>query len=316
MKLIVKEYLASLKERGELDAILPDLLSQMGMNVYSRPGRGTRQDGVDVAAVGDMDGKGEKVYLFSIKAGDLTRSDWDGASAQSLRPSLNEIIDAYIPNNLPVEHRDKKIVICITLGGDIQEQVRRQLKGFLSQNAPGNVTFEEWNGDKIAEYILQYFMNEDLLPDAARSDFRKSLAMIDEPDVAYGHYVALLNSLVSIRRVTDKKRLMAIRQIAICLWILFSWSRTAGNMESAYRAAESSLLHGWQLLKACAGKKTKTARAMNSAFMSIFVAYQSIATGFLKENVLPYVGITDGLSTAVRGSTNLDVNLKLFEVLG
>ncbi len=30
MKLILKQYLASLKERKELDAVLPDLLSSMG----------------------------------------------------------------------------------------------------------------------------------------------------------------------------------------------------------------------------------------------------------------------------------------------
>src|SRR6185437_12411164 len=85
MKLIIKEYLASLRERGELDAILPDLLSQMGLNVYSRPGRGTRQDGVDVGAVGSIDGGPEKVYLFTIKAGDLSRATWDG-NPQCVRP--------------------------------------------------------------------------------------------------------------------------------------------------------------------------------------------------------------------------------------
>lgn len=31
MKLILKEYLRSLKERNELDALLPDLLTEMGM---------------------------------------------------------------------------------------------------------------------------------------------------------------------------------------------------------------------------------------------------------------------------------------------
>ena len=121
MKLIIREYLASLRERGELDAILPDLLSQLGLNVYSRPARGTRQDGVDVGAVGSVNGGPEKVYLFSIKAGDLTRKEWDGDAAQSLRPSLNEILDSYIPNRIPVEHREKEIVICITIGGDVQE---------------------------------------------------------------------------------------------------------------------------------------------------------------------------------------------------
>lgn len=134
MKLILKEYLSSLRERGELDAIFPDLLSQLGLNVYSRPGRGTRQDGVDVGAVGSMDGGSEKVYLFSIKPGDLTRKDWDGDSVQSLRPSLNEILDAYIPNRLPAEHHGKDIVICIGIGGDVQEQVRPQLTGFIEKN--------------------------------------------------------------------------------------------------------------------------------------------------------------------------------------
>src|SRR3990170_2259120 len=150
MKLIIREYLASLRERGELDAILPDLLSQLGLNVYSRPGRGTRQDGVDVAAVGALEDCTEKVYLFSIKPGDLTRKAWDGDSVQSLRPSLNEILDSYIPNRLPAEHRGKPIVICIAIGGDIQEQVRPQVTGFIAQRSTQNVSFEEWNGDKLA----------------------------------------------------------------------------------------------------------------------------------------------------------------------
>lgn len=48
-----------------------------------------------MGAVGSLDGGPEKVYLFSIKAGDLTRREWDGDAAQSLRPSLNEILDSY-----------------------------------------------------------------------------------------------------------------------------------------------------------------------------------------------------------------------------
>jgi hypothetical protein len=87
MKLIIREYLSSLKERGELDAVLPDLLSERGLNVYSRPGRGTRQDGVDVGAVGSLDGGSEKVYLFSIKPGDLTRRDWDPGVGPGVGPS-------------------------------------------------------------------------------------------------------------------------------------------------------------------------------------------------------------------------------------
>ena len=75
MRLLFAEYLASLKERDELDKIMPDLLSELGLNVISKPARGARQFGVDVAAVGKLGDGGERVYLLSIKPGILQRSD-------------------------------------------------------------------------------------------------------------------------------------------------------------------------------------------------------------------------------------------------
>lgn len=316
MKLIIREYLASLRERGELDAILPDLLSQLGMNVFSRPGRGTRQDGVDVAAVGKMDGKVQKVYLFTIKPGDLTRRDWYGGSVQDLRPSLAEILDAYIPNRLPAEHQEKDIVICICVGGDIQEQVRPQLEGFIKQHQQPNITFEEWNGDKLASLIQSSFLSEDLLPRNARSQLRKSLAMLDEPDTSYKHFAALIRSLSVVEHLKHTQRVTAIRQMSLCLWILFAWGREAGNMESAYRSSELTLLHAWKIVSFYAGKKNKPAQAVVSAFHSILSAYQQICSEYLAKCVLPHVRTRDGLSSAIRGSCSLDTNLKLFDVLG
>jgi hypothetical protein len=266
MKLVLKEYLASLGERGELDAILPDLLSQMGLNIFSRPGRGTRQDGVDVGAVGSMDGGPEKVYLLSIKPGDLTRATWDSASVQSTRPSLNEIRDAYIPNRLPSEHRDKGIVICVCVGGDVQEQVRPALEGFIKQNATDRIAYEQWNGDRLAGLIEDNFLREDLVPSETRSLLRKSLAMLDQPDISYKHFAALTRALAKAGGVGDRQALLAIRQMALCLWILFSWARKEGNMESAYLSGELALLHAWQLARAYAGKTTKTAESVMSTF--------------------------------------------------
>ncbi len=315
MKLIIREYLGSLRERSELDAILPDLLSQLGLNVYSRPGRGTRQDGVDVGAVGSLNGGPEKVYLFSIKAGDLTRKEWDGDAVQSLRPSLNEILDAYIPNRIPVEHRGKEIVICITIGGDVQEQVRPQLTGFISQNTSPNISFEEWNGDRLASLIQSSFLREDLLPAGARSQLRKALALLDEPDAAYRHFDALITLLSKSAMSKSADRVRAIRQISICLWMLFAWARESANMEAAYRSGELTLLHAWNILREFAGTDTKATDASLTAFSSVFQAYQQICTEFLSK-VLPHVNKLHGLSSAVRSSCGLDVNLKMFDLLG
>ncbi|MBK1681898.1 hypothetical protein [Rhodocyclus tenuis] len=316
MKLIIKEYLASLKERDELDAILPDLLSQLGLNVYSRPARGTRQDGVDVGAVGSLDGGPEKVYLFSIKAGDLTRREWDGDAAQSLRPSLNEILDSYIPSRLPAEHRGKDISICITIGGNVLEQVRPLLTGYIAQNSSAKISFEEWNGDKLAAYIQSEFLREDLLPEEARSLLRKSLAMLDEPEISYRHFAALIRGLSAVEALNDVRRITAIRQMSICLWILFSWAREAENVESAYLAGEFTLLHAWNIFRFYVGQNTKAARAIETAFLSIFLAYRQVCSEFLGKNVLPYVGKLHAISDAIRGSCSLEVNLKLFDILG
>jgi len=315
MKLIIKEYLSSLRERGELDVILPDLLSQLGLNVYSRPARGTRQDGVDVGAVGSLNDGPEKVYLFTIKPGDLTRSAWDG-DVQSVRPSLNEILDAYIPTRLPSEHRDKDIVICICCGGDIQEPVQTSLEGFIQNNTKGKISFEEWNGDKLASLIQSSFLREDLLPKEARSHLRKSLALLDEPETSYRHFAALIKSLSAIDALSDTERVMAIRQMSICLWILFAWARKAENMESAYLSSEYVMLHAWKIVKLYAGQKKKAAQAVEGAFFSIFFAYQQISGEFHTKNVLPHVNKLHALSSAIHASCGLDVNLKLFDLLG
>ena len=68
MKLIFSEYLASLKERGELDVIMPDLLSEIGFTVFSKPAVGTKQHGVDVAAVGPGQGRQGRVPRRGVGA--------------------------------------------------------------------------------------------------------------------------------------------------------------------------------------------------------------------------------------------------------
>jgi len=87
MKLLLREYLSSLRERDELDALMPALLSELGFTVLTRPRRGTRQFGVDFAAVGPDETGERKVYLFSIKAGDLGRGHWADGEQPCVPPS-------------------------------------------------------------------------------------------------------------------------------------------------------------------------------------------------------------------------------------
>lgn len=316
MKLILRQYLLSLKERDELDVILPDLVSQLGLNVFSRPTRGTRQDGVDVAAVGSLDEELDAVFLFSIKAGNLTRTEWNGPSHQALRPSLDEILDSYIPNRLPPEHRAKNIVICIVLGGDVHETVRPLLSGYISTNTRENIRFQEWNGDKLASRIQSSFLREEFFPNENRAFLRKALAMLDEPETSYRHFSHLIATLSETDGKTAEQHLTAIRQMSLCLWILFAWAREAKNLEAAYRAGELTLLHAWKITRLYRKQTTNIERSVQSTFNAILQTYSHICDSFFSENVIPYADRLHGLSVAAQGESGLDVNLKLFDLLG
>lgn len=312
MKLILREYIGSLKEREELDAILPDLLSELGYHVFSRPGRGTTQHGVDVAAIGEHNGE-RKVFLFTVKRGDIGRDDWN-SGPQALRQSLDDIQDAYIPTRIPPEHKDLKIVICICFGGDVKEQVRTALTNYTNQRATDRLSFEEWNGDKLAGYLLNGVLREEVLPKAQRADFQKAVALVDEPDVAYRHFAALLEKLRTA--TTRHEKVRSARQVYLCLWILYVWARDIGNLEAPYRASELALLSVWELLKNEIGAGDAEIDALAAVFVQLVNLNAGIANQFLGGKIYPHTKTPHALSVAVGTRSAEDVNLKLFDILG
>jgi hypothetical protein len=317
MKLVIKEYLASLNERNELDAILPDLLSQLGLTVFGKPIRGASERGVDVAAVGSIYGGIEKVYLFSIKAGDLTRSTWNGNEDQALRPSLDEIIDSYIPNRLPPEHKGKPIVICPCFGGDVQTPVIDLFTGYMNSRSKDNIEFEVWHGDKLAGLINDDFLHENFMPENTRSLLRKSLAILDEPDASFSYFSYLLSILrESVEEAKAEDVLKVLRQINICLWILYGWSRQEKNLESVYLSSEISYLNAWHISSPFLDKKSKNAKLIQLSLQSIQKTYLKVSQDYLAKVVMPYMNDYGAISRGVSSSSSVDINLKLFDLLG
>jgi hypothetical protein len=316
MKLLFRSYLASLRERNELDAILPDLLSELGYTVYSRPQRGTAQAGVDIAAVGtDEDGK-RKIFLFSVKQGDLTRQSWNDGTVQGLRPSLDEIIDNYIPHRIPKRYQKLKIVICLVFGGDMQEQVRSTVNGYIKKHTTKKISFDEWNGDKLAGLLLQGILREEIMPKALRSHFQKSVALVDEPDIAYRHFARLVKEL-SLFANSERGRIRVARQLYIAVWVLFVWARDIDNVEAPYQASELILLNIWNLVRPYIGRKSSAAgKAIALVLHYAIRLHLAIASELLEKKILPHVGTRDGVSAAVQTRSSVDVNLRLFDTLG
>ena len=316
MKLIFRQYLASLRERRELDAVLPDLLSELGYTVISRPSIGTRQYGVDVAALSPPDNEGKrKLYLFSLKQGDLTRADWDG-TPQALRSSINKIIDVYIPMRVAKAHRKHEVVICLCFGGDVQEAVRDNLTMFTNDLTREGLSFEEWNGDYLAGLLVDGVLREQLVSPELRTHFQKAVAMVDEPEVAFTHFAALIHGICATTGTTPKQRTTILRQLSICLWVFFVWARDTGNNEAPYRASERALLHAWQLVCDDIARTSKASEEIGVAYADLVDLHFTIWDALVGEKILPYVDKQHAVSVAVNSSASADVNLKLFETLG
>ncbi|UVK50960.1 hypothetical protein DBIPINDM_004161 [Mesorhizobium sp. AR02] len=316
MKLVIREYLASLRERGELDAVLPDLLTELGFVVYSRPGRGTRQYGVDVGAVGKGRDGVRRVHLFSVKSGDLDRGEWNTASPQSLRPSLDEILDVYVTSRIPPEHSDLPIAICLCFGGAIDEQVRAEVTGYIRRNTTEKISFEEWNGDILAQVILDGILREELLAAPLRSHLRKAVAMVEEPDISMNHFERLLRALIATPGDRPAIRLSQARLINICLWIMFVWGREADDVEAPYRASERALLVVWHLLRTDVVRTGRAAEDASLVLSEMIELHFAIWEELFTKKILPFAATRHALSTAIHSHASIDINIKLFELVG
>jgi hypothetical protein len=245
----------------------------------------------------------------------LRRPDWD-QGAQALRPSLNEILDVYIGSRIPPEYADLKIVICLCFGGDVDQGVEAELRGFIERSTTDRVSFEEWNGDKLAGLILTGALGPGLLPNEALTSFRKSIAMVDEPEASYSYFCDLIRQVVSNCGDTQKEKVRVARQVNICLWVLYVWSRDAGNIESSYRSSEFSVLHLWGMGSSFITENGAQPKAMLDALQNVLNLHLRICKDYAFDRILPLASTLHGLSSAVRASESLDVNLKLFDVIG
>ncbi len=314
MKLIIREYLSLLKESKELDSLTPELLLSMGHDVISKAKIGVRQYGVDVASVGiDEDGI-KKVFLFTIKEGDLGRSDWNGGSSQAVKPSLDEIIDDYIPTHIEQEYTDliKKVVVLTS--GDLQQNVQLNWSNYTKKYSKANeIEFDFWRGDKLSLLIEQHIFNEHIIPINLRSCFRKTLALIGDVDYDLRDYFEYLDEILFkniLETKSDKEILKSLRLVYLSLNILIYWTKNEENLKHALLASERTLLNMYGFLSANNLLKKKK---FKEVFYKVFEKHIS-TVGEYSKKIYPLIEIENGLS--YRGTDFLQESLTLFEQLG
>jgi hypothetical protein len=317
MKLIVKEFLSQLKESGELDRLLPDLLARMKIIPISRPQIGVRQNGVDVAAVGrDKDGV-KTLFLFVLKVGDLGRRDWD-SGVNAVRATLNQVKDAYLHSFVRPEHRSLpvKIVVCST--GELKQDVTQDYNGYVTNHQTEILRYEFWSGDDIAALIDKYLLDEYAIDPSERADLRRGIALIGSRDYDLRHVYKVLDTLLleshkgSVPSTTTdrKKFIRKLRTAALVVEIIFRWANEEGNLLNAFKVGERCCLWAWEFIRVRDLFKYRPAMA---SFWNIYQIHDRICRAYY-DKVGPYCMVRDGIS--VYASENALVTSKVFEQIG
>lgn len=314
MKLIIKEYLSLLKESRELDSLIPELLLAIGHEVISKPQIGPRQYGVDVASIGTDEDGTKKVFLFSIKQGDFGRADWDNGTLQAVRPSLNEIIDSYIPKKLSPDNKSLVKKIILATGGDKKQEIEDNWDGYIETNSTlDEIEFDFWGGDKLAILIEEYIFNEFIIPKEQRSLFRKALALIGDTDYDLRDYYQFLDEVLfknELEKESDKKILKALRLIYLSLNIVVYWSQSENNLKHGLLATERTLLNMYEFLyKNNFMKKRNLKKILHKVYEKNFQTIESYC-----KKIYPLIEVENGLS--FNGHEFLQESLILFEQLG
>lgn len=236
MKLIIKDYLSSLNEEIGLNDLIPKLYLLDGYTIVNNAQKGVRQNGVDILAE-----KNGCPHLITIKQGNIKRENWNN-DPTSLRQSLDDIIDAYIPNNLPKKYENKKIHIDIVLNGYVEQSVQNSLTGYEKRYK--DYLFNVLNIDTLTEMVYDFLLNENLFPLEDASKLRKCLVLINEKDFNMTIFNELMNGLInSLAEISSMKNFQReIRKIILIQNIICNWDCKCNVYINKIKCCESLIL--------------------------------------------------------------------------
>lgn len=297
MRLLLTEYINTLKEDGELDALIQDILKANGIAIFSRPERG-RQYGVDIYAIGPdfEDNRIEKVFLISVKQGDLDRRTWD-LEQNSIRPSLDEIKDTFIRNNLAEQHKHLPIKIVVAFNGLIKTAVQQNWRGYTENNSQYEYTL--WTEGWLLKQFEEHLLNEQAFSSEIRSLFRKTIIHVDVPDYDFHDYALLLELIrKNFNEAKHKKaKLKILRELNVIASIILKYCVEADNLLHAVKMGEQYILALGSIVFPGEGDKEFTLCFVN-AFHTVLETYMRYF-----HKIAPVAMVRDGLSKNIKSAS-------------
>lgn len=247
--IIVREYLASLKEDSELDYLFPILLNLMGFRIIqtAKESKGQSQYGKDIIAIGKDENGIKYKWYFELKGysdRDITITNFsksDGIRESIIEAKHSSFNDSSIPefNGLPIK-------IVIVHNGVLKTNFRNTFEGFISQEFKEG-EFERWDIYYLTDIFSQYLFNEYLLSDDASNRLlKKTLAFLDSPDNEYVEFKELVaiqfNKVENIKSRAFKKLFATLNLLNS---IVFHYSKENNYLVPAKECSKFLILKTW-----------------------------------------------------------------------
>lgn len=241
MRLILKDYIETLKEEVELEELLKNILIMNDYKNIIRPQKGVAQHGVDFSARK----KGE-FYLFVLKQKDIDRNNWNTGN-NAVRQTLDEILDVYIPEMISDEKAKINIVVCTN--GIIKQNVYADWNGYITRHTNNEISYAFWGIDELSTMTEKVLLNEYLFEDEMKSDLRRSLYFYEE-DTNFLYYKRLLEKLISKidlnnRRKKLYKKYLIVYTLINKMCIVYALEK---NVKLAEKMAEKALIVYWDFI--------------------------------------------------------------------
>ncbi|MGQ0798949.1 MAG: hypothetical protein ACT4NL_02395 [Pseudomarimonas sp.] len=253
LRVVLTHYLESLRERNELDALLPEIVVAMGHSVISRPQVGVAQGGVDLVSVFAPDGVHREIHLWILKFGDVGRADML-AGVQAIDPSVREACVTFVPHRLDAHLRALPIHIVVVSNGELRQEARDAWTGLVDQiRTQHGHDVEFWGMDQLTPLIETHLFDEGLLLGSAKGHLHAALAGLDETETSVRRFIRFVNQCVTPPGAGGSRGAAAREQdflrrcgaAAMGYGILLVWGRAESNLKPGVICGEYLLLRLW-----------------------------------------------------------------------
>lgn len=307
---IIRDYIASLKEDKELDAIFPLLLSAMGFRIVSTPvsSKGQSQFGKDIIAWGKAEDGILYRWYFELKGNaakdidDRTFNAPDGVRESIQAAKDTPFEDPAIPffNNLPVK-------ICFVHNGLLKENTRQQYEGFIKREFPedGPMKFERWDIERLTDYFAMYLFNANLFCD--EESYRlllKALVLMDAPGWSVVHVDKVIDIQLNrcpLSKANNRIIEKTFAVLGLLMELVAKYAVENENLLPAKQTSERVVLKTWTwILK---NNKEKTKKILD-LFNELVVRHLNIYNQYVAK-LIPIATSYKGLFQAGGGESEI-----------